>query len=177
MCAFPGDGLFSWGGSSLGLVTDCSLSALPCAFAAFLSEPFRVSGGPRRAPEPALWGGRVLTSPDGHSISRDESAKVSVGPTLAHFMIFMSVNYPNRILCLKKDYFAGSCLPNINLEQGFTAEMQWPDSNIYDRNSDTGHLATGRLCCQNGSSYCKWEYVQGILLGASMSTGSGMVSG
>lgn len=135
MCAFPGDGLFSWGNSPLCLATDCSLSALPCASPAFLSEPFRASGGKRKAPEQVLWGGRVLTSPDAHSISGEVSVKVSVGPTLADFLIYMSVDYSNRIMCLKKDYLAGSCLPNISLEQVFTAEIQWPDSNVCDRNS------------------------------------------
>lgn len=63
------------------------------------------------------------------------SAEVSVGSTLADFLIYMSGDYSNRIMCLKKDYLAGSCLPNISLEQILTAEIQWPDSNVYDRNS------------------------------------------
>lgn len=66
----------------------------------------------------------MLTSPDGCGISREESAKVSVGPTLAGFLIYTSVDYSNRIMCLKKDYLAGSCLPNISQEQVFTAEIQ-----------------------------------------------------
>lgn len=50
-----------------------------------------------------LWDSEVLTSPDAHSISREESAKVSVEPTLADFLIYMSVDYLNRIMCLKMD--------------------------------------------------------------------------
>lgn len=77
----------------------------------------------------------MLTSPNGHSISKEESAKVSVGPTLADFLNYVPIDYSNRIMCLKKDYRAGSCLPNITPEQVFTADLQWPDRNIYGRSS------------------------------------------
>lgn len=113
------------------------LLCLPCASPAPVSQPLMAFGGKRKALVPQLWDGQVLSSSAALlRISRDLiSAKVSVGPTSADFSIPMSVDYSSRIMCLKKDYLAGSCLPNISLEQVFTAELQWPDSSVYDRNS------------------------------------------
>lgn len=58
-----------------------------------------------------------------------------MGPTLADVLIYISVDYSNRIMCLIKDYLAGSCFPDISPEQVFAADIQWPDRNIYGRNS------------------------------------------
>lgn len=130
MCAFPGDGRFSWGNSSLLLATDCPVP--PQNFYLKHSGHLGVKGKP--------WSrcfgvaGRSLPLMATASAEKNQ-AKVSEGPTLAGFLIYMSVDQSNRIMRLKKDYLAGSCLPNISPEQVFTAEIQRPDSNVYGRNS------------------------------------------
>lgn len=53
-----------------------------------------------------------------------ESAKVSVWPALAFFLIYVPVDYSIRIMCFKKDYLVGSCFPNISPEQVFIADIQ-----------------------------------------------------
>lgn len=134
MCAFSEGELFSWG-NSYGFPHCLQLSALPCASPEFLSEPFRASECKRKALEEGLWSDRVLTFHDARSVSREEISKGASGAHTCRFLDLHVCRLLHRITCLKKDYLAGSCLPNISLEQVFTAEIQWPDSNVYDRNS------------------------------------------
>lgn len=95
----------------------------------------QVGGGMSVGLWDSLWDGQVLPSLGALlHISREDQQRCPWGLHLQTSSIPMSVDYSDRIMCLKKDYLAGSCLPNISLEEVFTAELQWPDSSVYDRN-------------------------------------------